>query len=565
MLRAPLRRPSVVTALACLFAILSACTAPERAAQAPTESEAAGSADASEPSLAGSGAAAADTSGAEAQGAANESRAAASSESEPVHFVILHTNDVHGQVLERKATWLDKENPPPIGGLERLAAEVSAQRRQAEDEGAHVIVVDGGDWYQGTPEGVIDHGAPFVSALSLVGYDAMSIGNHDLDHGVANLKRILELSHAPAVVANVRDARGERVDWAPAWRIVERAGLQVALVGFLTPSTPAITHKDASAFTFASAADEYGRVAAELKGRVDWILPIGHIGVEEAVELASAHPTVRLCVSGHSHTYLKEGQLEGDCLIVQTGAKASALGRVDVWFDPATDQVLSQHAELIDLLGETEPYDRDPEIARRCAELNAAAQADMASIVGELTAPVTRSKGFSSSTAGSWTTDLMRELTGADVGIHNKGGIRSDIDAGPVTRRELFEIAPFDNTVVSFELGGAELAELVRENAENPKHSGLEYSGLVVRAKPDANGALRVTSIEVGGKPLDPAARYRIATNSFLAGGGDRMDVFKAAGARREEPLLVREMLEWGLVNRGPVTPPNDPRCVLEP
>jgi 2',3'-cyclic-nucleotide 2'-phosphodiesterase (5'-nucleotidase family) len=154
---------------------------------------------------------------------------------EPVHFVILHTNDVHGQVLQRKATWLDKQNPPMVGGLERLAAEVSAERRQAEDEGAQVIVVDAGDWYQGTPEGVLDHGRAFLEALALVGYDALCIGNHDLDHGLANLKRILAASRLPAVVANVRAAGGERADWAPPWRIVKRAGLSVALVGLLTP------------------------------------------------------------------------------------------------------------------------------------------------------------------------------------------------------------------------------------------------------------------------------------------------------------------------------------------
>ncbi|MCC6406808.1 MAG: bifunctional metallophosphatase/5'-nucleotidase [Planctomycetes bacterium] len=484
---------------------------------------------------------------------------------DPVHFVILHTNDVHGQVLERKATWLDKEDPPPIGGLERLAAEVSAQRRQAESEGAQVIVVDGGDWYQGTPEGVIDQGRPFVEALMRVGYDAVSLGNHDFDHGIANLRRILASSHAPALASNVRDARGKRIDWVEPWRIVERAGLKVAIVGFLTPSTPFITHKDASALSFERAAAEYGTVVRELAGSVDWILPIGHIAVEEAVELAERHPEIPLIVSGHSHTYLKEGQLAGKTLIVQTGAKASALGRVDLWFDPTTNQVLSLHAELIDLLHDNEPFDRDPELARRCAELVEQAKADMATVVGELTAPVTRSKGFSSSTAGNWTTDLMRKLTGADVAIHNKGGIRTDIQAGKVTRRDLFEIAPFDNTVVSFELTGAELDAVVRGSTEGPKHSGLEYSGLVVRARSDAAGDLTVVAIEVGGKPLDPAARYRVATNSFLAGGGDAMDVFKAAGARREEPLLVREMLEWGLVNSGPVTPPNDARCVLVP
>jgi 5'-nucleotidase / UDP-sugar diphosphatase len=484
---------------------------------------------------------------------------------EPVHLVVLHTNDIHGQVLERKATWIDRQNPPSIGGLERLAAEVSAQRRRAEDEGALVIVVDGGDWYQGTPEGVIDHGRPFVEALALVGYDALSLGNHEFDHGIANLRRILDAARLPALASNVREKGGERIDWVEPWRIVERSGLSIALVGFLTPATPYITHKDASTLEFADVAAEYGRAANELAGKVDWILPVGHIGVDEATELATAHPEIPLIVSGHSHTYLPEGQLVGETLIVQTGSKASALGRVDVWFDPSTKRVLSSHAEVIDLLGDNEPFDRDPELARRCAELVDLAKADMATVVGELTAPVERAKGFRSSTAGNWTTDLMRELTGADVAIHNKGGIRSDIQAGPVTRRDLFEIAPFDNTVVSFELSGANLESVVRHSTEGSTHSGMEYSGLVVRAGSDAEGKLTVVAIEIGGKPLDPAARYRVATNSFLAAGGDGIDEFKHATERREEPMLVRDLCEWGLANHGPVTPPNDARCVLVP
>ncbi|MCE9592921.1 MAG: bifunctional metallophosphatase/5'-nucleotidase [Planctomycetes bacterium] len=485
--------------------------------------------------------------------------------SEPVHLVILHTNDVHGQVLERRATWLDREHPPALGGLERLAAEVNAQRRRAEADGAFVIVVDGGDWYQGTPEGALDRGRPFVEALMCIGYDAVSLGNHDFDHGVANLERLIDAARVPAIAANVREANGERIAWAQPWRIVERGGLRVALVGFLTPSTPYITHRDASALRFARADDEYARVAKELDGKVDWIVPVGHLGVDESIELAKAHPELRLIVSGHSHTYLAEGQLEGDTLIVQTGLKASALGRVDAWLDPATKRVLAIHAEVLDLLADAAPRNRDPELARRCAELVDRAKTDLANVVGTLAAPLERAKGFQSSTAGNWTTDLMRELTGADVAIHNKGGIRTDIQAGPVTRRDLFENAPFDNTVVSFELSGADLASVVRRATEGATHGGLEYSGLVVRARRDGAGKLGLVSIEIGGRPLEPGARYRVATNSFLADGGDGLDEFERATERREAPMLIRDLCEWGLANRGIVTPPNEARCVLVP
>src|SRR6185436_2061596 len=100
--------------------------------------------------------------------------AGAGERAEPIHLVFLHTNDIHGQVLSRKATWLSKEQPPDIGGLVRLAAKIAELR--AAEPGA--ILVDAGDWYQGTPEGALEHGMPFAQALGQLGFDAMCLGNH---------------------------------------------------------------------------------------------------------------------------------------------------------------------------------------------------------------------------------------------------------------------------------------------------------------------------------------------------------------------------------------------------
>lgn len=466
---------------------------------------------------------------------------------ERIHLVVLHTNDVHGQVQARRATWIDREHPPDVGGLARVAAYVREVRGELEGTGAGLVVVDAGDWFQGTPEGLIDRGEAFLGAMTRVGYDAMCVGNHELDHGLDVLTGMLERARPPAVLANVRDPEsGARVAWARPWRVVERAGLRVALVGLLSTDTPSITHRDASALRFVEPAEELATVRAELGDSVDLVLPLTHCGVRADVALAKAHPDLPLIVGGHSHTYLAEGVREGDTLIVQTGSKASAVGRVDLWFDAETHALLERRCRLVDLLAEPAPEDRDAELDRRCAAMTAQSEAEMAKVVGVLAVPLTRSHDrLRSSTAGNLITDVLRERMGADVALHNRGGIRCDLEAGEVTRRHLFELLPFGNSLIVMTLSGAELEECLRVAVEGRGHSGLEFSGVVVDVVEDSDGA-QLVGVRVGGAPLERERDYLVATNSFLADGGDEYEPLERGRDRREDPAFLREMMaDW--------------------
>lgn len=471
---------------------------------------------------------------------------AATSLDEPLHVVVLHTNDVHGQAEPRAATWLDRDNPPQLGGLARLAGELHAVARAEAAAGALVLAVDGGDWYQGTPEGLVENGLAFAKLHTSVGYDGMVVGNHEFDHGVAHLDRLIQETGAPALLANVRvPATGKRVPWAAPYRILQlgrgERSLRVALVGLLTPDTPSITHVDARALDFTDPGEELTRVLAELDdlgAPIDLVLPVTHLGVDYDRKLAAAHPELPLIVGGHSHTTLRNGVREGQTLIVQTGCKATVLGRVDLYLDPKTHAVLRSSARLIEL-----PADEartDQELAEACRVLVAAGAEEMNTEVGELSADLGRSRGVVSGSAGNWITDVMRARLGCDVGVQNRGGIRRNLDKGTLTRRDLFEILPFGNTLVEIELSGAELFEMAKNAVEDRSHSGIEFSGMRLHyrgAWPD--GALE--RVEVAGKPVAPEARYRLATNSFLAGGGD---------SYLPESVRMREMKDTGLILR---------------
>ena len=283
------------------------------------------------------------------------------------HLVLLHTNDVHGQARPRAATWLGGEDPPLVGGLPRLAAAVRSVREEVGAE--NVLLVDGGDWSQGTPEGLVDEGRVFVAAMAAVGYDAMCVGNHELDHGVASLIETIREAKVPAVLANVRDKEGDRVDWAPPYRVFERAGLKVAVVGLVTQVTPSITHSDAKEVTFCDPAEELLKVREELGDEVDLVIPATHLGVGTDRELARAHPDLVFIAGGHSHTFLREGVLEGEVQIGQVGSKASAYGRLDLWFDTETKRVTRREYRVTSLMEEPSESARVGQVEELCAAL----------------------------------------------------------------------------------------------------------------------------------------------------------------------------------------------------
>jgi len=481
---------------------------------------------------------------------------------ETIHLVLLHTNDVHGQARPRPATWIDRDDPPAIGGLPRLAAYVQRVRDEVRETGSGLVVVDGGDWFQGTPEGLVDHGRAFAGALAGVGYDALAVGNHELDYGVEHLAGLIADLELPALCANLRLApEGERVPWARPWKIVEAAGLRVGIVGLLTPVTPTITHRDASALHFEEPGAALAVVRKELGEQVDWILPITHLGVQGDRRLAKAHPDLDVIVGGHSHTYLKEGTRQGETWILQAGSKASAVGRLDLWFDAHTKELRERRYQMVDLLEEPAESDLNERVEEVCHALVARSEREMSEPVAELLEPLERSfQRTRSATAGNWITDTMRARLEADVAIQNRGGIRCDLQAGAITRRDLFELLPFGNHLVLLELSGEELFECVRASVEGTAHTGLEVSGMTIRYRVGAEGETTLVDLRVAGEPLERERAYTLATNDFLARGGDGYATLAEARVLREDPILLRELLEERCRKEERVTPPEEDR-----
>ncbi len=478
---------------------------------------------------------------------------------EPVHVVILHTNDLHGQCEALPAPWSDVRPAPRVGGLVRLAAAIRSELRETPE----AFVVDAGDWFRGTPEGGLENGLDFTRALSLVGFDALCVGNHELDHGVAELERILAETRLPAVVANVRDpARAAGLRGTDPWRVVERGGLEIAFVGLLTPLTPEITHRDAERLEFEPPAAAWDRASAELGESVDLIVPLAHLSVDEARALARECPEIPLIVSGHSHTRLEAGEREGRTLIVQAGAKAAALGRVDLWLDRSSGEVVRSEARLIDL---GDSFDAAPSTpaGEACALMREEVSVELDEVVGVLEASCERGRHRFSTPQGNWICDALLRRTGADVAIQNKGGTRADLEAGPLRRRHFFDLIPFDNNVVSLTLSGSAIEAVVRRGIEDTRHTGIEVGGMKVYVRPGAGEELLLERIEIAGEPIETAREYRLATSSYLADGGNGWFELRQGTARRDDPVLMRDLLEEEVRNEGSFRAPVEDRIVL--
>jgi len=475
--------------------------------------------------------------------------AAAALAGDPVRLTVLHTNDLHGQ--------LDPLPPSPVrpflrdqpaGGYAHVAAMVRAARKEAADAGACFLLFDGGDIFQGTPVGNETRGAAVIEAMNALDYDAGALGNHEFDFGVANLRKLVKAAKHPVLAANVSGLEGVKpyVLLAP-----PRAPCRIGVIGLLTPETPHITAAGRTrGVRFAAPAPVVRALMKEVEADL-WIV-VSHLGRDDDRRLAREVEGIALILGGHSHTPIVE-RVDGT-LIVQTHARGLSLGRADLVLDPAGWKVQDAKGQLLPVDPRSAPADPDVKaiIEKHGRELDAR----LGEVVGELAASARRADG----TAGNWMADVIRRVGEAEIAFTNRGGIRADLEKGAVTLADCYRFMPFENDVVSMDLTGAEIQELLERHlrgGDGPYR--LEWSGLVIDVA-EEDGRSRMVAIEVGDRGLEASRTYRVATNSFLATGGDGFGTFRSGRNLTRTGVLIRDAIAADLRERSPVTPPAEPR-----
>ena len=478
-------------------------------------------------------------------------RATAPANDAAPNVVFLHWNDFHGQFRPQRAAWklrpgLPAEQAPLLGGAASLAGYVARERAAAQPLGCRVVVTDGGDWYQGTLEGNETKGALVVAFMNRLKPDAVVLGNHEYDFGPDNVRRLCALAGHPVLAANVVvDGARTRmpIDCVrPVARIVVH-GVSLAVVGLVTSDTKAVSTGPWGEHKFEDEIAALNVVLPAVRKAGDEVVLLTHCGVEVDRMLAKAFPEVRLILGGHSHTGLPEPLREGETWIVQTHGKASGVARVEARAEPA---VAGAPARLRLLRGELVELDlarhpEDPATKRWIDEQTKDLAAKWDAPIGALAIPSYDDRGVRSTPAGNLVADAFRARAQADLGFTNKGGLRTRLVAGPLTRRMLYELLPFDNNLVSFTLTGAQVRAALQAGLAKDRRP-LEISGGSYRFA-ERDGGRELRDVTVGGAPLDDARVYRVATSSFLARGGDGIGPFAQGKDVVDHDVLLRDVL----------------------
>jgi 5'-nucleotidase/UDP-sugar diphosphatase len=446
-------------------------------------------------------------------------------------LIILHTNDLHGQVCPSKTRLADGSTQEQ-GGFEAICAYVQSVRDEASNAGSGFLLLDSGDCFQGTPEGDMTNGKLVLELMRYAKYDCMAIGNHEFDQGEAKLEELARVAGFPMLCANARDRKtGNRPAYLSSDAVcpIGAEEMKVGVTGVLTAQMSKVSSRELnSRFEFTDEAAAAKESAGNLRAMgAGIVIVLAHVDDDAMLRIANVEG-VDVVIGGHFHQAIAETRRAGTsgAWMCRTEGKGRTIGRIDIEFDTQTRNVTKLINRLVTIIPAETGKDKGASdiIAPYAAKIDATMNEVIGKCESEMPRDDTGFKG-TSLPLGNLLTDIMRDATGAQVAFHNRTGIRSPLRNGDVTVRDMYMISPFGNTLVTLELSGAQLREVL-EYALSSDRLFLEVSGIEFRYDPANPQGKRVLGIAVGGVKAEDAAFYKIVANSYIAAGGDEHRTF---------------------------------------
>ena len=472
--------------------------------------------------------------------------------------VILHTNDVHGA----------------IAGY----AYITALKADYEAKGAEVILVDAGDYSQGTSYVSVTKGLDAIEMMNAAGYDVVTLGNHEFDYGYTQLKDNMTKAKFKVLCADVFNADGTPIFDAN-YTYTTKSGVKVGFFGMETPETQTKANPTKiKGLTFATN-DAFTKAAAdqvEALKDADVVICLAHLGVDgeskpyRSTDLYAAVKGIDFIIDGHSHTVMTKG--ENSEPIQSTGTAFANIGVIVI--DDATKKIESN--SLFEIKEDTA---KDATVAAAAQKIIDRIDKEYGAVFAKSEVELNGAKApngnrDSETNNGDLITDAMvwkilqdKESLSVDadhvVAVTNGGGIRKAINPGDVTKKNINEVLPFGNTVVTIYITGAELLEALEASTYCtpdaiggfPQVSGINYT-ISTAVAYDANAETypastyygpksinRVTINSINGKEFKADDTYAVITNDFCGGGGDTYYAFAAATAKFDTGVPLDEVV----------------------
>lgn len=467
---------------------------------------------------------------------------------------VLSFNDFHGNLAE------DTKNP----GMAKFVAAVNAYKAA----NPNTVVVSGGDNYQGSAMSNLTYGEPVSAMMKQLGVIASAVGNHEFDWGIDKIAPWAKAGDFDFLASNIYDKKtGEPVSWAKPYKVVTVDGVKIGFVGLTTQETVYKTKPDiVSGLGFRDPASSAKVWADKLKGgslpegKADVVIALTHIG---AAQDSNGNITGEVVDSGlckvdsldaiiTAHTHNPVSGYVNNKPVVQGYYAGRALSDLSIDVDSVTGKLKSITPKLDNIYKRKDKIVPDSTAQDTYNKFYTEFQPKLDKVVGVTDTNLTHDR-FAEGTSilGQWVTGVMRKAVGVQIGITNGGGLREPIAAGNITMGNLYEVMPFDNTLVKMSLKGSDLRRVIENGIENSTVGWVQVSGLKVYYDKLAPAGSRITAMFLDdGTQIDMNKYYSVVTNDFMASGGDQYD-FTGAKDIYDTGIPIRDSLASALVALG--------------
>ena len=405
---------------------------------------------------------------------------------------IIHTNDLHGRLIKEKDT-------AGVAGIARFIQDTKAETEL-------LLTLDAGDAISGTPVSSIFLGEPIFEIMNLMGYDVGLLGNHEFDHGYEQIDRFLDIANFPLISANAFNREGRLIADKP-FLIKQVGDVSVGIIGLTTPDTPRIaTPQGNEGLTIKSIEATLPPLIQALEPEVDVLIFLTHLGHEEDLALAETFPNADLIVGGHSHTMVPQPVRVGDTWVVQADHYGKHVGLIALELEETKNGYSVQNVTG-GLLRADELVTGDPRVEAMVNhyEDQVAERVDQTLVVSD--------RAYTKDELQPILEEILRAALDTDLGFYNRGGIRDEIAAGPVSARMIWNIEPFGNSLVRLTIKGSDLLILLSQER------GVHHAAA----------------------DIDPERIYQLATNSFI--GSHAAMAFGDAVTLTDTGTMIRDVL----------------------